>query len=333
MVDIRKETLEQWLRDVCRLQNITLQAMAGDASFRRYFRIQTPSGSFVAMDAKPPQENCRPYVAIAKALRGIGLNTPEIIHADIKQGFLLVTDFGDSTYLKILNAQNADKFYSLALKALALLQDCRDIPGRSISLFTHEFMWQEWAWHKEWFLEKLLKLQLRAEEKDLDTCFAHIVESAETQPQVFMHRDYHSANLMALPDNTIGILDFQDAFMGPVTYDLVSLLRDCYIDWPHERVTHWALAYQQQVNVLRDIDQQEFLHWFDLMGMERHLKALFTFARKHVRDHQSQYLNHIPRTLGYLLDISQRYPEFSILHDYLSTTVQPAFESVLPCEA
>jgi N-acetylmuramate 1-kinase len=192
-------------------------------------------------------------------------------------------------------------------------------------------MLKEWAWHKEWVLDKFLGLSSPLAEKSLDACYELLVESAVTQPQVFMHRDYHSANLMVLPEGKVGILDFQDAFIGPVTYDLVSLLRDCYIDWPRERVRSWALFYLQTLHdkgLLSHVDDQEFLRWFDLMGMQRHLKALLTFARKHVRDHQSHYLDHIPRTLGYLLNVSQHYPEFTRLHDYLRVTVQPAFERV-----
>jgi N-acetylmuramate 1-kinase len=330
--DERKSALAAWLESDCGLQPISLQAMAGDASFRRYFRIHTQTGSLVVMDAPPVQENCRSYVAVANALRSMGLNAPEIIAADLERGFLLITDFGDLTYLKTLNAQNADPLYQQALNALATLQSCRSVPDSSIPPFTRQVMWQEWAWHKEWFLEKLLGLQSAAEEKELDASYALIVESAATQPQVFMHRDYHSANLMVLPAQGVGILDFQDAFIGPLTYDLVSLLRDCYIDWPEERVHHWVLDYQKKLQQrgLLDVDPQVILRWFDWMGMQRHLKALLTFARKYVRDQQPQYLNYIPRTLKYLQNVSQRYPELSLLNKYLNTTVAKAVERGIP---
>ena len=192
-------------------------------------------------------------------------------------------------------------------------------------------MWQEWAWHKEWFLEKLLGVSVGAEEQVLDACYALLVESATTQPQVFMHRDYHSANLMVLPAQGVGILDFQDAFVGPLTYDLASLLRDCYIEWPEERVNQWALAYQKklQQSGVANVDPRLFLRWFDLMGMQRHLKALLTFARKYVRDQQPHYLDYVPRTVNYLQRVCQRYPEFSALNRYLNTTVKPAVERAL----
>lgn len=332
----RKKALEHWLCASRGWSSVSLQPMVGDASFRRYFRLYTPSGSFVVMDA-PPQENTAAFVAIAKALRAMTLQTPEILEANLEQGFLLLTDFGDLTYLKALTDQNADKLYQAALSTLAHLQECREVPAHSLPVFNNDFMLQEWAWHKEWFLDKLLGLAPIAHEKALDHCFQLLVESAVNQPQVFMHRDYHSANLMVLPDHQVGLLDFQDAFIGPVTYDVVSLLRDCYITWPQERVQQWALSFlqkRQALGAMLDVEQQEFLRWFDLMGLERHLKALMTFARKHVRDHHSHYLTYIPATLNYVLTVSQRYPELSALHHYFQATVQPAFARMeLPCEA
>ncbi|RDI41489.1 aminoglycoside phosphotransferase family protein [Aquicella lusitana] len=324
----REEALVEWLRHACRSKDIVLQPIPGDASFRRYFRLYTETGPFIVMDAPPSHEDCRPFVAIAKALRATGLHAPAILHENLEAGFLLMTDFGDLTYLQSLQAGNADELYQRALRALAVLQRIRSVPGRTIPLFTPDFMRKEWEWHKEWFLQKLLGLSLTDNEKELDTCYDLLVASASAQPQVFMHRDYHSANLMVLPDQQVGILDFQDAFIGPVTYDVVSLLRDCYIDWPPEQVRHWASAYWQMLQAeeaFRDTDSETFLRWFDLMGIQRHLKALLTFARKHVRDHQPQYLRHVPRTLNYLLQVSARYPELAVLHDYLTASVEPAF--------
>jgi N-acetylmuramate 1-kinase len=332
----RQKALEHWLQSTPGLASFTLQPMQGDASFRRYFRIKTASCSLVAMDAPPPRENCRPFVAIAKSLRALGLNAPDIMAADLAQGFLLITDFGDRTYLKALTPENADHLYGLALHALATLQGCKEVNDYSVPPFTEALMRQEWAWHKEWFLGKLLGLTLSStEEKQLGQCMDLIVDSALSQPQVFMHRDYHSANLMVTADENIALLDFQDAFIGPVTYDLVSLLRDCYIDWPPQQVQTWALLYRQQLldkGVLRDVDEQTFLQWFDWMGLQRHLKALFTFARKHVRDQQSQYLQSIPRTLHYLQSVSLRYTQMAALHDYLSQVVQPTFLQASLCE-
>lgn len=325
----RKSDLIQWLENACQLSDLTCQAMPGDASFRHYFRIQTPSNSFVAMDAPPPHENCQPFVAIANAFRKQGLQTPVIIQSDIDRGFLLLSDFGDDTYLKKLNADNADALYTNALDALSRLQACRDVSGWSIPAFTEALMWKEWDGFSEWFAGKWLGVSV--DNPALKSCFAALIESALSQPQVMMHRDYHSANLMVLGNGEVGILDFQDAFIGPLTYDAVSLLRDCYIDWDDERVRHWALYYRQKLMPLGfSCSESVFLRWFDWMGIERHLKALFTFARKQLRDHQPRYLNHVPRTVHYLIQVSHRYPELAVLHDFLTQEIQPAMKEAMP---
>ena len=331
----RAHALTEWLKTRSGLAFDSLQAMPGDASFRRYFRVNTAHGSFVAMDAPPPRENCHPFVAIANALRMMKLQAPEIIAADVEQGFLLLTDFGDLTYLKACQADNVDQLYQVALDALLILQACSRVDELTIPLFTVEFMQQEWAWHKEWFLDKLLGLTLSLQqEKAMDQCMQAVIHTAAMQPQVFMHRDYHSANLMVLPNNQVGILDFQDAFVGPLTYDLVSMLRDCYIAWPDADVQQWALQYWrkwQQTQPGQQISEQTFLRWFDWMGIERHIKALFTFARKRVRDHQASYLKHVPRTLNYIIQVSGRYPELKALHDYYQQIVLPVVEKEMTC--
>jgi aminoglycoside/choline kinase family phosphotransferase len=318
--DKRKDAIEHWLSHSCAIQPVLLQPMVGDASFRRYFRLVAQEKSLVVMDAPPPQENVRSYSAISMALRQMGVQTPEIIAADLEQGFLLITDFGDATYLKTLTLDNADLLYQRAMHTLSIIQSCKTVPNHTMPFFNTDFMLKEWGWHKEWVLDKWLDISLSSQvEKKLDECYALIVESAINQPQVFMHRDFHSANLM-VTNEEVGVLDFQDAFIGPVTYDLVSLLRDCYIDWPQEKVNAWALAYSRILHergLLTNVDDQTFIRWFDLMGIQRHLKALLTFARKHVRDHQSRYLQYVPRTLMYLLTVSERYPELHCLHDYL----------------
>lgn len=359
--DERQTALSEWLQTLVELPPFTITPMQGDASFRRYFRINTSNGSFVAMDAPPATENCRPFVAIANALRDHQLNAPHIFAANVEQGFLLLTDFGDQTFLKTLNINNADKLYQSALDALAILQSCESVTGHTIPSFNREFMLKEWAWFKEWVLHKWLGLTL-SNESELDTCYEKLIQSAEQQPQVFMHRDFHSANLMVILDSVsdvlnsanaprpaitndstscglsaesshVGILDFQDAFIGPITYDAVSLLRDCYIDWPQEKVEAWVEYYRQQLlhHGVQVTSQKEFLTWFDLMGVQRHLKALLTFARKKVRDQQPQYLVFVPRTLNYLLEVTKRYPELSALHLYLRDQVQPASSRMLAC--
>lgn len=312
------QELHDWVTNVCLLDATQLKPLAGDASFRRYYRLQSNDRSYVVMDASKERASCIPFSAIAKSLRHMGLITPEVFAHDFEQGFLLLSDLGDAVYLKTLSADNAVSLYTNALDALALLQDCREIEGLTLPIFTADFMRQELVLFKEWFLERYLKLTLTAAEQNmLSDCFNKIAETAAQQTQVFMHRDYHSANLMVLPEQSVGILDFQDAFIGPVTYDLVSLLRDCYIAWPDEMITELVLKYREKITV--PVSPQEFLRWFDWMGLQRHMKALLTFSRKYVRDQNSNYLQHIPRTLNYLAKTTARYPELQALHYFFQT--------------
>lgn len=312
---LRKEALVQWLNKIVG-ESVEIIPLPHDASFRRYFRLQTAKGSYLVMDAPPSLENTQPFVAISSALRELGLQAPDVIAIDREQGFLLITDFGNTTYLNALNATNADELYQRALQALAAMQSIRTIPHHTMPFFTAEFMQKEWNWHKEWFSEKWLNLPPVS--KSVDDCYQLLVNAAVNQPQVFMHRDYHAGNLMVLTDD-IGILDFQDAFIGPVTYDLASLLRDCYIAWPVSQVVGWVEDYRQRLQakgLLQGISREIFLRWFDFMSLQRHLKALMTFARKKVRDQQPQYLQHIPRTIAYIKSVSANYPELKALQEY-----------------
>ncbi len=325
----RKKQLTAWLETLPFLTVRTLLPMAGDASFRRYYRVTTDQGSFVAMDAPPTHEKCDAYLAIARLLRSKGLEAPELLAIDLEQGFLLLTDYGDITYLKALNPANAADLYRQALSELAVLQDCR--PPEDFSLATHpDWMLQEWQLHKDWVLDQWLRLDHEAF-PTLDRCYDVLLDEIKTQPIVFVHRDYHSGNLMVLPNRT-GILDFQDAVMGPVTYDVVSLLRDCYIDWPHEQVKEWALFYLsllQQRGLLMTVSSELFLRWLDWAGIQRHLKAIMIFVRKYLRDQDDRYLKHIPRTLNYLTHVTPFYPELRSLAAYLQDSMVPAISREL----
>jgi aminoglycoside/choline kinase family phosphotransferase len=319
----RENTLKKWLETACQWLPDKVELMAMDASFRRYFRVWRGQQSYVAMDAPPERENnTHQFVAIAQALRALGLEAPEVLARDRENGFLLLTDLGDRLYLQELQQQpaQAEKLYSAALQALAVLQSCRYVSGWTVPMFSADFMYQELQLFKEWFLQKHLQLSLTAAtEKMLQMCFHFLAVTATQQPQVFMHRDYHSANLLVLPENKVGILDFQDAFIGPVTYDLVSLLRDCYIAWPDALVKQLVLQYKAQLNLTHSDDA--FLRDFDLMGVQRHLKALLTFSRKYRRDDNANYLQHIPRTLNYVLAVTQHYPECQAFNHFLNEKV------------
>lgn len=313
-------SFEQWLAGPCQLTPYQLDLLPGDASFRRYVRVRHANQTYIAMDASAEKQSCIPFVAIAKSLRKQGLYTPDILVSDFDQGYLLLTDFGDRLLLNELTMTNADSHYHHALNALYKMQDCQ-IENWTLKPFTSEFMFNELILFKEWFLEKHVALELsHSTNKMLENCFHFLAKSAAEQPYVFMHRDYHSANLMILPDNQVGILDFQDAFIGPITYDLVSLLRDCYIDWPDKTVQQ-LVNYFWEKKALSHISADEFLRWFDWMGMQRHLKTLLTFSRKYRRDHNANYLRHIPRTLQYILTVSERYPETKALHQFLANEV------------
>tara|TARA_R110000868_G_scaffold90546_3_gene251229 strand:- start:2669 stop:3655 length:987 start_codon:yes stop_codon:yes gene_type:complete len=317
----RKVKFDHWLGAVCPQSVRQCTAMPGDASFRQYFHVASAEQSYVAMNAPPP-ENCQPFVAIAAALRDMGVQTPEIFAADLSQGFLLLSDFGDTTFLQALQSNpsvsEADHLYHRALQALAVMQMCRSVPGHPLQPFGREWMEREWAWHQEWFLQKWQGMS-SASHPMLNDCYEKLILSALEQPQVFMHRDYHSANLMVLDGGEVGVLDFQDAFMGPLTYDVASLLRDCYIDWPPSKVREWALYYANLIKI--DVDEATFMRWFDWMSLQRHIKALMTFARKAVRDQQPRYLQHVPRTLNYIVTTSQQYPELEAMTEFYQETV------------
>jgi aminoglycoside/choline kinase family phosphotransferase len=326
-MDQRQQQLQRWLQDSCQLPAVTLTPMRSDASFRRYFRVQQEALSFVAMDAPPEREtNTKAFVTLARALYAQGVKVPEVIVEDVPQGFVLLSDFGDHLYLNVLANDNVDDLYTRALSALTSLQAC---DTTSLAAFSPEFMYQELQTAKEWFLQKHLNLDFSAtSEKMLADFFHFVAEGSASQPQVFMHRDYQSGNLLVLPGSEVGILDFQDAFVGPVTYDLVSLLRDCYIAWPTAWVQRWALQFKNSVPALFQVKDEEFLRWFDVMGMQRHVKALLTFSRKFHRDGNANYLQHIPRTLNYIVAAAQRYPQSAQFHDFLTTTIIPQLARV-----
>lgn len=335
-IDDRKQLLLSWLSHLYGEQAFTLDPLLGDASFRKYYRLRTSETTFIVMDAPPTIENCRSFVTLAKELRKCGINVPEIFAENIDQGFLVITDFGNQRLLETLTNENADRLYKDALHALVIMQTPRDVFPQLLLPFSSDLMLQEWAWFKEWFLQKFLQMSSISHEQTLDDCYHNLIMSATSQPQVFMHRDYHAANLMILPNNDVGILDFQDAFIGPITYDAVSLLRDCYISWPEEWVNSWVVHYWKSLcnrQILQNVDRQQFITWFDKMGMQRHLKTLVTFSRKAIRDQRPEYLKFVPRTLQYLINVSANYAELKSLHDFLQMISQSVdAKRVLLCE-
>lgn len=319
----RLVVLQSWLESVCG-SGMNIELASEDASFRRYFRAFLPDGATrVVMDAPPEQENCAPFVKLAEMFAQLGVHVPRVYASDIERGFLLLEDLGSRHYLDELDANNVDRLYGDALSTLMMIQACgtdRGLPRYDRALLTREL-----GIFTEWLIGRHLELDLsRAEQATVETTFEHLIESALEQPRVLVHRDFHSRNLLLATPPTPGVIDFQDAVWGPVTYDLVSLLRDCYIDWPADRVEAWVSGYLElalQSAVLRPEHEADFMRWFDWMGMQRHLKAAGIFARLHRRDGKSGYLADIPRTLDYVVQVTARYPEFNAFGRFIQTRV------------
>jgi aminoglycoside/choline kinase family phosphotransferase len=307
-LDPRFEQLQTWLRTVAGIRDFEIAPASADASFRRYFRVRYDTTSRIVMDAPPAQEDCQPFIHVSSLMAGIGLHVPVVLRQDLQQGFLLLTDLGERMYLPELNENTVDNLYADAMQALLRLQahGPADLPP-----YDYRLLMNEMVLFRQWYLERHLALQLgERENATIDAAFAYLAEAALQQPRVIVHRDYHSRNLMISSPNP-GILDFQDAVIGPVTYDLVSLLRDCYIAWPRQQVEDWVKQYYLQSlaeGLLPDVSEAQFVSWFDLMGIQRHLKASGIFARLNYRDAKPGYLKDIPRTLGYVTDVGKDYP-------------------------
>ena len=322
----RLEKLKHWLESELDFSEYTLTPASADASFRRYFRVLHQGESLIVMDAPPDNEDSRPFIDVSRMLFDVGLNVPAVIDYDLEQGFLLLSDLGSRSYLDELNGDSVERLYGDALSALATIQTC--IPGNAgLPEYDRTLLLKEMGLFREWLLGKHLAVTLDATQAALvDAVFSLLADNALEQPQLCVHRDYHSRNLMVTQRNNPGILDFQDAVVGPVTYDLVSLLRDCYIDWPRMQVEDWALGYQElalQSGILREEhrDPVRFLRWFDLMGMQRHLKAAGIFARLNHRDGKPGYLGDIPRTLAYVVEVASRHDQFSEFGMFVETQV------------
>ncbi|MCH9049156.1 MAG: phosphotransferase [Proteobacteria bacterium] len=309
----RLQQLNQWLAEIIGSEDYQLQPASGDASFRRYFRLTHNDETCIVMDAPPAQEGCSPFIDVAERLLAVNINVPRILEKDLKQGFLLLSDLGDEQYLDHLTEESADKLYQDAMQALFCMQQQTDTNG--LPPYDEKLLLQEMELFRNWLLKKHIGLDLSKEiQTMLDEVFKLLLDEALAQPKVFVHRDYHSRNLMingsGFDSGNPGVLDFQDAVCGPFTYDLVSLLKDCYIKWPGQQIRGWAHNFFEQIAENHpDIDEEKFMQWFDLMGVQRHLKASGIFARLCHRDGKSGYLADIPRTLSYIVDLNGEYPE------------------------
>jgi hypothetical protein len=322
----RFRLLENWIRTQFPDKSFTLSPASADASFRRYFRVTFSDGTLIAMDAPPEQEDCAPFLHVANLFTAAGAHVPVALGQDLAQGFLLLSDLGDTTYLQALNDgsdnaiagentdKKADRLYRDALAALLKIQLASQ-PG-VLPDYDEALLLRELNLFPDWYLARHLKVTPRADQKaELESIFQRIVQNNLAQPKVFVHRDYHSRNLMVTTPNP-GIIDFQDAVYGPITYDLVSLFKDAYISWDEERVLDWLIRYWEQARKLGlpvAPDFADFYRDFEWMGVQRHLKVLGIFTRLNYRDGKGDYLAALPLVESYLRKACERYRELNPL--------------------
>lgn len=303
-----------WTRSVLGDTTLSLEPASADASFRSYWRTHHAGTSWIVMDSPPAQEDPRPWLAIGERLAAAGLHVPAVRAHDLEQGFLLIEDLGSRLYLPALNDNSADRLYGDAMDALLRMQtrmDYADLPP-----FDHAMLVRGLEVMPEWFLGRHLGHTPDCDEWDvLEAAFDVVIRNALSQPRCFVHRDFHSRNLLIVDHNNPGIIDFQGALAGPITYDLASLLRDAYIVWPRERVESWVESYRQRLldagMIGNDVDRARFLRWFDLTGMHRHIRVLGQFYRLWYRDGKPGYLADVPRVYHYVVSVARSYPELA----------------------
>lgn len=312
----RLERLTAWTRQVLPDPLLSLSPASADASFRRYFRAVTASGSFVVMDAPPSHEDCRPFLHVARLFRAAGANTPEILAENLAEGFLLLSDFGNTTYLTALNERTADRLYRDANQALIQIQ-LASRPGE-LPEYDAELLLREMRLFPDWYIGRHLNIALSDEQRAvMESAFAAILANNLAQPKVYVHRDWHSRNLMLIEprsephsETNPGVLDFQDAVYGPITYDLASIYKDAYIHWEEARVLDWTIRYWEaarKAGLPLSGDFGEFYRDFEWMGMQRHIKVLGIFARLYYRDGKYGYLKDMPLVMAYLRKACGRY--------------------------
>lgn len=328
--DTRAALLDAWLEATLGAAPRRVAPASLDASFRRYFRVWHGAQTYIAMDAPPDKEGLGPYLQVAGLLAETGVNVPGIVAAEAGQGFLLLTDLGERQYLDALRAgDDPDALYRDALEALVQLQSRAPAAARQLPPYDRRRLQDEMELFPAWFVARHLGLQVSPDERAmLDATFDLLSRSALAQPVVLVHRDYHSRNLMVCPAANPGILDFQDAVRGAISYDLVSLLKDCYVTWPRERVLAWLDVYREraaQAGLEPGAARDEFVQAFDLMGLQRHLKVLGIFARLWYRDGKRGYLADLPRVLDYVMDALPCHRDLAALRGFMEARALPAF--------
>jgi aminoglycoside/choline kinase family phosphotransferase len=318
--------IEQHLPPAQRPQGaLTLAPLAGDAGFRRYFRVDC-APSLIAVNAPPAQENNLAFVQIANSFVDGMIRVPKIHAVDFARGFMLLEDLGRRVLQPLLDLDSLPAHYGAAETVLLEIQQLA-VDRRIYPIYDAATLDREMRLFEQWFVTELLGIELSASEKSLlGDVFQHLIESAEEQPQVVVHRDYHSRNLMLLDDGELGIIDFQDAVLGPMTYDLVSLLKDCYVRWPAQLMARRALDFKRRAEALGTLvatSDEDFLRWFDWMGLQRHIKVMGVFARLALRDNKRDYLQDLPRVIDYSLEAASRYPQLRPFGDWFRAALLP----------
>ena len=305
--DQRMHDAAAWAAASMGLERVELAPVSADASFRRYFRFHNSDRSIIVMDAPPEREDSRPFIDICRRLRHAGLKAPGIIDFDLELGFGLIDDFGDTLYREILDKSSVEELFPPLFKVLRQLAHGVDAHG--LPEYNALKLQQELALFPDWYLGLHRKRKFSNLELGMwhDLC-SKLINSASEQPQVFVHRDFHSCNLLQTDSGEVGIIDFQDGARGPISYDFISLLWDRYISWPREQLEVWMAEYHRQLNP--DFELGTWIRWCDLMSLQRNLKVVGIFARLHYRDGKAGYLEMIPQFYGYLLDVLSLYPEF-----------------------
>ncbi len=326
--DARLTALTEWLRRDLGRPLLRIEVASADASFRRYFRAFLAEGSFIVMDAPPDKENIQPYLQVERLLASTGAHVPAVYGVDLRQGFVLMEDLGSTQYLtRLQKGDEVEALYGAALATLADIQVNGAGAAHELAPYDAATLDREMQLLPEWFFARHLQIELTsAEQVLLRRNFDFLIAEAALQPQVFVHRDYHSRNLMLTNERNPGVIDFQDALRGPLGYDLVSLLKDCYIRWPREQVEGWLRDYRAAIaarGLNAGANEREFLRWFDLIGVQRHLKVLGVFSRLWYRDGKIGYLADLHLTLDYVRDACARYLELQELARWLELRVVP----------
>jgi aminoglycoside/choline kinase family phosphotransferase len=326
--DNRLTQLHQWIGGQFGQVRPVLKMVSGDASFRRYFRFKHQGKTLIAVDAPSDKEDSQLFVSISRAYAKQGIIVPEVIDTDFEQGFMCLSDLGDALLWPALNANSVDDYYHKALALLTPIAAVQETGEGCLPLFHETLLRREMALFSDWFLPRHLNVSLNeSQQAIIEATVQRLVDNALVQPQVGVHRDFHSRNLMITQDNGLAVIDYQDAVIGGVTYDAVSLLRDCYIRWPDALVYRHLLAFKQQIGQsvagVGEASDDTFIRWFDLMGMQRHIKVCGIFTRLYYRDGKAGYLDDIPRVLDYVIDVGKKYSEFDDFTELMVTWVKP----------